>query len=135
MATSYGLPFTTRPEIKGTFGVAASTHWIATAVAMRTLERGGNAFDAAVACAFTLQVVEPHLTGPGANLRTDLERGRRAKRSREADRESARRLVPRLRRGRDRSLLPRRDHGLHRPAAPRAADGQRHGRVVGDLRR
>ena len=42
-------PFTTRPEIEGTFGVVASTHWIATAVGMAALERGGNAFDAAVA--------------------------------------------------------------------------------------
>lgn len=66
--TSYGIPFTTRPEIKGTFGVAASTHWLATAVAMRMLERGGSAFDAAVACAFTLQVVEPHLNGPGGEV-------------------------------------------------------------------
>jgi len=66
--TIYGIPFTTRPEIKGTFGVAASTHWIATAVAMSMLERGGNAFDAAVACAFTLQVVEPHLNGPGGEV-------------------------------------------------------------------
>jgi gamma-glutamyltranspeptidase/glutathione hydrolase len=56
--------FTTRPEIDGTFGVAASTHWIATAVAMGILERGGNAFDAGIAAAFTLQVVEPHLNGP-----------------------------------------------------------------------
>jgi gamma-glutamyltranspeptidase/glutathione hydrolase len=66
--TGYGIPFTTRPEIKGTFGVAASTHWLATAVAMRMLERGGNAFDAAVACAFALQVVEPHLNGPGGEV-------------------------------------------------------------------
>ena len=57
--------FTTRPEIRGTFGVAASTHWIASAVAMGVLERGGNAFDAAVSAGFALQVLEPHLNGPG----------------------------------------------------------------------
>src|SRR5215469_9987041 len=56
--------FTTRPEIRGTFGVVASTHWIASAVGMSILEKGGNAFDAAVAAGFTLQVVEPHLNGP-----------------------------------------------------------------------
>ena len=61
-------PFTTRPEIEGTFGVVASTHWIATAVGMSMLEKGGNAFDAAVATAFTLQVVEPHLNGPGGDV-------------------------------------------------------------------
>jgi gamma-glutamyltranspeptidase / glutathione hydrolase len=59
--------FTTRPEIAGTFGVAASTHWIASSVAMAVLERGGNAFDAAVAAGFTLQVAEPHLNGPGGD--------------------------------------------------------------------
>ena len=46
-------PFTTRPEIEGMFGVVTSTHWIATAVGMGVLEKGGNAFDAAVATAFT----------------------------------------------------------------------------------
>jgi gamma-glutamyltranspeptidase/glutathione hydrolase len=56
--------FTTRPEIRGTFGVVATTHWIASSVAMSVLEKGGNAFDAAVAAGFTLQVVEPHLNGP-----------------------------------------------------------------------
>src|SRR5258708_11780441 len=61
-------PFTTRPEIEGTFGVVTSTHWIATAIGMATLEKGGNAFDAGVATAFTLQVVEPHLNGPGGDV-------------------------------------------------------------------
>ena len=60
--------FTTRPEIRGTFGVVASTHWIASAVGMSILEKGGNAFDAAVATGFVLQVVEPHLNGPAGDL-------------------------------------------------------------------
>jgi len=71
-------PFTTRPEIEGTFGVVTSTHWIATAVGMGMLEKGGNAFDAGVATAFTLQVVEPHLNGPGGDVPIivhDVKRG------------------------------------------------------------
>ncbi|MGO8186510.1 gamma-glutamyltransferase family protein [Rhizobium leguminosarum] len=60
--------FTTRPEILGTFGVVTSTHWIASAVGMSTLEKGGNAFDAAVATGFVLQIVEPHLCGPGGDM-------------------------------------------------------------------
>jgi gamma-glutamyltranspeptidase/glutathione hydrolase len=35
---------------------------------MRLLEHGGNAFDAAVAAGLTLQVVEPHMNGPGGDL-------------------------------------------------------------------
>lgn len=60
--------FTTRPELRGSFGMVASTHWLASAAGMAVLERGGNAFDAAVAAGFTLQVVEPHLNGPGGDL-------------------------------------------------------------------
>jgi gamma-glutamyltranspeptidase / glutathione hydrolase len=62
------MSFTTRPELRGTFGMVASTHWLATAAGMAVLERGGNAFDAAAATGFTLQVVEPHLNGPGGDL-------------------------------------------------------------------
>jgi gamma-glutamyltranspeptidase/glutathione hydrolase len=60
--------FTTRPEILGTFGVVTSTHWLASSVGMAMLERGGNAFDACVASAFVLQVVEPHLVGPAGEV-------------------------------------------------------------------
>ncbi|MFK8083661.1 MAG: gamma-glutamyltransferase family protein [Granulosicoccus sp.] len=60
--------FTTRPEIRGTFGVVTSTHWIASSVGMSILEKGGNAFDAAVATGLTLQVVEPHLNGPAGDM-------------------------------------------------------------------
>ena len=48
--------------------MVASTHWLASAAGMAVLEQGGNAFDAAIAAGFTLQVVEPHLNGPGGDL-------------------------------------------------------------------
>jgi gamma-glutamyltranspeptidase / glutathione hydrolase len=60
--------FTTRPTLQGTFGMASSTHWLASATAMAVLEDDGNAFDAAVAAAFVLHVVEPHLNGPGGEV-------------------------------------------------------------------
>src|SRR5579862_3677892 len=65
---SVSLIFTTRPELRGTFGAVASTHWLASAAGMAVLERGGNAFDAACAAGFVLQVVEPHLNGPGGDV-------------------------------------------------------------------
>lgn len=60
--------FKTRPDLLGRFGMVASTHWLASGAAQAVLERGGNAFDAAVAGGFVLHVVEPHLNGPGGDL-------------------------------------------------------------------
>jgi len=48
--------------------MVASTHWLASQTGMAVLERGGNAFDAACATGFCLQVVEPHLNGPGGEV-------------------------------------------------------------------
>jgi gamma-glutamyltranspeptidase / glutathione hydrolase len=62
------VTFTTRPTLKGTFGMVSTTHWIASSCAMRSLERGGNAFDAAATAGFVLHVVEPHLNGPGGDM-------------------------------------------------------------------
>src|SRR3954465_16041578 len=58
--------------------MVASTHWLASAAGMATLEVGGNAFDAAVAAGLTLQVVEPHLNGPGGEVPVLFARSPRA---------------------------------------------------------
>ncbi|MEM1387801.1 MAG: gamma-glutamyltransferase family protein [Pseudomonadota bacterium] len=58
------MEFTTRPDLLGTFGMVASTHYLASAVGMKLLEAGGRAADAAVGMGFVLNVVEPHLNGP-----------------------------------------------------------------------
>ena len=60
--------FTTRPEIRGTHGMVASTHYLATMAGWRMFERGGNAFDAAVATGLALQIVHPYQNGPGGDL-------------------------------------------------------------------
>lgn len=39
------MTFTTRPELVGTHGMVASTHWLASQSGMAVLEAGGNALD------------------------------------------------------------------------------------------
>jgi gamma-glutamyltranspeptidase/glutathione hydrolase len=60
--------FTTRPELRGTFGMVSSTHWLASVSGMAALEAGGNAFDSAVVAGMVLQVVKPHVNGPGGEV-------------------------------------------------------------------
>src|SRR5262249_2192121 len=53
-----------RPEI-GKRGMISSAHPLATQAGLEILEAGGNAFDAAVTVAATLNVVEPMMSGVG----------------------------------------------------------------------
>jgi gamma-glutamyltranspeptidase / glutathione hydrolase len=57
-----------RSEVQGEFGVVSATDRFAASAGMAILENGGNAFDAVVAAAFVMQVVEPHLSGPAGEV-------------------------------------------------------------------
>ena len=48
-------------------GIVASQHWLASSVGADAFEKGGNAIDAAIACAFALNVVEPWMCGLGGS--------------------------------------------------------------------
>lgn len=59
------MPFTTRPVIRGTRGVIATGHYLATEAGVHILRSGGNAIDAGVAAGFCLHILEPHQNGVG----------------------------------------------------------------------
>src|SRR5689334_58917 len=57
-----------RSPIYGRHGMAATSQPLATAAGIEILSKGGNAADAAVACAAALNVTEPTSTGIGGDM-------------------------------------------------------------------
>jgi len=60
--------FATRPVLQGTLGMVAAGHYLAAAIGLRLLERGGNAIDAGVAAGIALSVLKPQSNGIGGEV-------------------------------------------------------------------
>ena len=67
-ASAPGATFATRPVVMGTRGVVTSGHYLATAAGFRIMEQGGNAFDAAAAMCFCVNLLEPQSNGIGGEV-------------------------------------------------------------------
>ena len=65
MHYSYRYSAANRPVAMGVNGMVSSAHPLASLAGVRVMLDGGNAFDAVVAVASTLNVVEPYMSGVG----------------------------------------------------------------------
>src|SRR5438105_2075635 len=59
------IPFATRPVLQGTLGMVAAGHYLAAAIGLQQLEKGGNAIDAGVAAGFAVALLKPQSVGIG----------------------------------------------------------------------
>src|ERR1700736_1600882 len=62
------VSFATRPVLQGSLGMVAAGHYLAAAIGLSLLEKGGNAVDAGVAAGFALALVKPQSVGIGGEV-------------------------------------------------------------------
>jgi gamma-glutamyltranspeptidase / glutathione hydrolase len=62
------VPFATRPVLQGTLGMVAAGHYLASAIGLSILEKGGNAVDAGVAAGFAVALLKPQSVGIGGEV-------------------------------------------------------------------
>src|SRR4030088_3579645 len=62
------VPFATRPVLQGSLGMVAAGHYLAAAIGLNQLEKGGNAIDAGVAAGFALALLKPQSVGIGGEV-------------------------------------------------------------------